>query len=773
MNRIGYILLALAMAPLALLSQARFSNAGAVVNTKHNFAVTNTTYSGYDTANQHYIASGPEALPQNAVCVFCHTPHNASSAGPLWNHGLSGSTYTLYTSSTLSGVSVRAPEGNTKLCLSCHDGSVALGSIIDYAGVGTSNSPYGQVSMNTYTGSPYLPSTAGQNYVPPRSGNLGVNLASDHPISFNFPSVTLPALPQVQAPTCPSTTNICLETVGANTNTMQCTTCHDPHNEFIDPTEGRFLRTSNSGAAICTSCHMLQGSGNGGSTNSWTFNGGTNPSSHGSGKGSGDSYTNSQNDGGLSNLGAHMGAAYNTVALNGCESCHRPHNANIAPRLLKGSGATSSGSATVCFQCHVANNGSNIKNPGNSTANQDIQYVFASKTYKHPGSTVDGSSGANDNGHDPNETIPINANRHAACDDCHNPHAAQSYEPSIGVFNPPPVLPSSLWGVTGVSVTASGSIPLSRAAGNQDAIEEYQICLKCHGDPSSNQPQTTVDNGSVYGNLGGSPLNYGYLPKHLWDYQTSSNPSNVNWGNPPAGAQTNRANLREKFTDHATYPSYHPVVDARNLPLSQVPSLRPYKVVLGTTTPITTRPLDPSSKIYCTDCHDSDTSRNTSSTRLVTSTTGAFGPAGPHGSDNSHLLVGRVEVYQAGCGSTGTGTQTGGSGGCGFLGLCSQCHDMTKHLFNLAQNDHYQKCTTCHDPHASKNAYLHGWDGGCNDGDTSGNGCGAASSGGTAGFVSPYNDQITFTKFYGVAGCTCVLSCHAGPGYSHNTTTCP
>jgi len=75
--------------------------------------------------------SGPgpaKALSESEVCLFCHTPHRAVSQTPLWNHRMSEASYTPYTSSTTKAA-VGQPTGSSKLCLSCHDGTVALGML--------------------------------------------------------------------------------------------------------------------------------------------------------------------------------------------------------------------------------------------------------------------------------------------------------------------------------------------------------------------------------------------------------------------------------------------------------------------------------------------------------------------------------------------------------------------------------------------------------------------------------------------------------------------
>ncbi|MDH5570903.1 MAG: hypothetical protein OEY89_03995, partial [Gammaproteobacteria bacterium] len=86
-----------------------------IVNTRHNLST-----SGIGTI---------KATDEQEVCVFCHTPHNSDPVAPLWNRNSSGSTYLPYSSSTVVG-SPGQPTGASMLCLSCHDGTIALGEIL-------------------------------------------------------------------------------------------------------------------------------------------------------------------------------------------------------------------------------------------------------------------------------------------------------------------------------------------------------------------------------------------------------------------------------------------------------------------------------------------------------------------------------------------------------------------------------------------------------------------------------------------------------------------
>ena len=164
------------------------------------------------------------------ICIVCHTPHNAdiSVAGaPLWNHAVTATTFTLYSSPTFDGGPAVQPGGASKLCLSCHDGTVA----IDAFG-GNTGTP-----ANTVGG----------------LANLGTDLSNDHPISFTYDTNLATTLDGGLAD--PATANSGLGGTidedllfGGN---MECASCHDVHNDAIQP----FLRVDNAASAFCLTCH--------------------------------------------------------------------------------------------------------------------------------------------------------------------------------------------------------------------------------------------------------------------------------------------------------------------------------------------------------------------------------------------------------------------------------------------------------------------------------------------------------------------------------------
>jgi hypothetical protein len=94
-------------------------------NTKHNFSATVLPDLPGAAKRDAFAAT------ETQICAFCHTPHAATPEPrtPLWNRKLSSASYTTYNSSSLDAVDLRQPGGKSKLCLSCHDGTLAIGAV--------------------------------------------------------------------------------------------------------------------------------------------------------------------------------------------------------------------------------------------------------------------------------------------------------------------------------------------------------------------------------------------------------------------------------------------------------------------------------------------------------------------------------------------------------------------------------------------------------------------------------------------------------------------
>jgi predicted CXXCH cytochrome family protein len=170
------------------------------------------------------------------MCGVCHTSHNAKNepAAPLWNHQSTAVVaYTLYSSPTFDskgGLTITNPGASSKLCLSCHDGTVALENFGGTA--------------------------SGTNFVPASSkigGTFGNDMSKEHPISFQYTDALASADAGLRVP---STSNSGLGGTIANdmlfANKLECASCHDVHNRFNVP---HLLKMSNTNSQLCLTCH--------------------------------------------------------------------------------------------------------------------------------------------------------------------------------------------------------------------------------------------------------------------------------------------------------------------------------------------------------------------------------------------------------------------------------------------------------------------------------------------------------------------------------------
>jgi predicted CXXCH cytochrome family protein len=161
------------------------------------------------------------------VCNTCHTPHNASApgSGPLWDHDLTSATFVPYgdPNGTMEGGAPGQPGPVSQLCLSCHDGTVALDA-------------FGSTTPTTSLSS--------------GNGFLSTDLSNDHPIGFTYDSTMAGTDGELLSPTSLNEVNTDLP-LFENSGQMECATCHNAH----DQTNSYFLRLDNTGSNLCTTCH--------------------------------------------------------------------------------------------------------------------------------------------------------------------------------------------------------------------------------------------------------------------------------------------------------------------------------------------------------------------------------------------------------------------------------------------------------------------------------------------------------------------------------------
>jgi len=190
------------------------------------------------------------------ICRVCHVPHDHAMAtqrytnGLLWNHGVSSATYTMYDknwSATITGNQSVQPDGPSKLCLGCHDGTVAIDTFDKYAG-----------GAILFDGTSY----DGGYKVPGFLDGGNVDLRGTHPIAiaipvgeagdgknFNDPAVAT----WFSGDTVASTLH--------NDGKMHCSTCHDVHNQESVPAshllrQAQTVAQGGVASGLCLTCHI-------------------------------------------------------------------------------------------------------------------------------------------------------------------------------------------------------------------------------------------------------------------------------------------------------------------------------------------------------------------------------------------------------------------------------------------------------------------------------------------------------------------------------------
>ena len=274
----------------------KFTNQGGIINTRHNMTQS--------TIGSGAVNMNPYRNDYGEVCVYCHTPHSANTAInlPLWNRTITSSSYTTYdtlgTTSLTSNVS--QPGINSLACLSCHDGTLGVDSIINMPGSGGYSAAQQTVQsdafLNQWTNASGADATVhvGLDGVNEAAGCLachssdagvvgagatdfkifaiGLDLTNDHPVGIdlpvNGPNTDFNSPTGVNAAVRwfdndgdnrPDTNEIRFYDTGAGPR-VECGSCHDPHG--VSPTgfggliNSSFLRVSNQGSTVCLTCHV-------------------------------------------------------------------------------------------------------------------------------------------------------------------------------------------------------------------------------------------------------------------------------------------------------------------------------------------------------------------------------------------------------------------------------------------------------------------------------------------------------------------------------------
>lgn len=695
--------LLVALLVVGLVSIAMAERISDVRRTKHN--LSNTDYSGGPTRTV-------KASSEDQVCVFCHTPHAATQSSgvnaPLWNRQLSTSSYTTYESTSIDAdISElrQGPGGTSKLCLSCHDGTLAIGSVNVLKGQTNAT-----ITMSGTATGGKMP--AGEGSDTGFTRNLGTDLSNDHPISFTFDDNLADADGELRSPPYTSGTTLITAQRQAGVNPkplipldeskVQCASCHDPH--IRDPNEtasikflrlNRFQKANPSGEnfsatddIICLACHNK-------GHNAWAI------SAHANSTDASESYKTGSGSAAEKREFPSGIAVWEAACLN----CHDTHTVPGARRLLReGTDSTQSPKRSgnpaleeTCYQCHSASTETILNSTGNSAP--DVKSDFTTTGNKHmpikssdqpAGSEVHNIGGRLASNLLTNWSgVPTHAgahfvedplllgkgdlnNRHVECTDCHNPHrvikntlynntgtAGQATHTHSDTTQHSNAASGVLRGISGVEPVyvgeSFGDLPSSfkllcgdpsnatDCSTDGTVTKEYQVCLKCHSNYAYNDGGGYNDTGrpAITGTNGLSLGNFSVGDRYTNQSMEFQSPDNAR------GEKGVGGNPEPTLTNHR---SWHPVMKSTGRTLTERG---------GASASIFLSPWNGSSgdyignqTMYCSDCHGSATANGTS-----TPDTGK--PWGPHGSTKDFILKGDWNS------NTGSGQQDD---------LCFKCH---------------------------------------------------------------------------------------------------
>lgn len=669
---------------------------------------------------RHNLSSIPPSGIERAVyteqtteiCIFCHTPHGASAEAaatikaPIWNRNLSTARYILYDqiwSTSFEAYEVNpprpnAPTGYSRLCLSCHDGTIALGSVINPSGTSSYSIP---MDMIYPTGKA---PAGGAGTIPVGSGGttgdtryLGTNLQNDHPVSFIYdPSLATrdeelvdpgPAL--VPPSRVGDTTPISplRRYPGTNLNrfdSVQCTSCHNPH----AATYPKFLRASyynndpndpnypSASKILCLYCHDKPGwAGSAHDVDSFVPS--ANPTS-------GNPYNYD---------GSH------SVGQYACRACHDPHTAQGAKRLLREGIDFNNNAATenTCYLCHRP--AVEMGSPANPPP--DIRSEFYKDANLGQGGGGSAMNVTMAQGHEPlfvsrpqegvelmssappplNEYTPgasIQDTMHVECVDCHNPHQVAKT--------------NRFKGMKGIDI--NGNVVGAKIPGNSREPYVYEVCLRCHGNSYTNL---------FAGNRYPEDTLYRSDPRDA--APTNANLSLRGYSNKRKEFDPNTPDIAPDHTQQSRNPAFHPVAapgrnGTRQLCKQLAVAFNIYESSVNPSGNNGNCDADPAGAlrnitIHCTDCHNNNAAGigdvkgpvtglpDGTSYRRITDLPSKISeltnrdpvkPQGPHGSTFPRILRNN---YNTDIRDPGRNYRTDGISNSHYekFLLCFQCHD--------------------------------------------------------------------------------------------------
>ena len=187
------------------------------------------------------------------ACVYCHIPPEQETAEPVpgqiegWNRIRPvANKYELYSSQNFDSTPSR-PNDISLLCLSCHDGTMAVDRVIHKPKTWDSGN---DMSLHMRLNATDDLNSCGKCHDGSvahdiKAKAIGTNLRDDHPISIRYAGLDLD-IKGFRGVDAPQGFSNGVKLFNGN---IECATCHDIHN----PDSPMLLRTP--GDTLCSTCH--------------------------------------------------------------------------------------------------------------------------------------------------------------------------------------------------------------------------------------------------------------------------------------------------------------------------------------------------------------------------------------------------------------------------------------------------------------------------------------------------------------------------------------
>lgn len=218
-----------------------------IIGTKHDLAHLNQRPSVLASGGGTPM-EGTAYTDYLETCVYCHVPHVTPPGGTIFNRVLPQDNYAVYSNPAgTMDATINRPGGVSLVCLSCHDGTIAVDAILNPPNTAwtpaTNHQTMSAGNSANECGSCHKPGNKPAHDA--TAAYLTQDLRDDHPISISYSEAILRTPDDFRDP-------LTIAPLRLFNDRIECPTCHDAHNAQYGP----FLRVPNAQSSLCLTCHI-------------------------------------------------------------------------------------------------------------------------------------------------------------------------------------------------------------------------------------------------------------------------------------------------------------------------------------------------------------------------------------------------------------------------------------------------------------------------------------------------------------------------------------